>query len=150
MARILTEVPPTSTTNTFRPEDVFATLALCRRAVGRLAAGRNLAFTTLARSLEHAADFEPFIPMRSFQELINDLAPSFLDKARTSFLSESPGRAAEGTAVAAARLVVAEVRPPALTGEFLRQQPEKRYNIGLLNDLGALRSLPPKHHVHGH
>jgi hypothetical protein len=79
-----------------------------------------------------------------------------LEIPQGEFRVPQPGRdqpmhgAAEGTAVAAARLVVAEVRPPAIAGEFLRQQPEKRYDIGLLNDLGALRSLPPKHHVHRH
>src|SRR5262245_47438768 len=53
VARILTEVPPTSTTSTFLAEDVFATGARFRRPVRRLAAYRDFAFTALARSLEH-------------------------------------------------------------------------------------------------
>ena len=59
-------------------------------------------------------------------------------------------RAAKGTAVTAARLVVAKVRPPTVTGEFLRQQPDKSHDVGLLDDLGALCSLPPKYHIHWH
>ena len=124
----MTELPPTSTTNTFRPEDVFATLAGCRRTVGRLAAGRNLAFTTLARSLEHAraGGFEPFAPMR----FIPGLSRSSLDKARTAILPAAnranscpshPAAPLRETAVAAARLVVAEVRPRAVIGGLLRQ-----------------------------
>src|SRR5215510_10109548 len=51
LARILTEVPPTSTTNTFPAADAFATSARSFRA--RWATGRDFAFTALARSLEH-------------------------------------------------------------------------------------------------
>jgi len=60
VARILTEVPPTSTTNTFLAEGVFAlakgvfaTRARFRRPVPRFAACRDFAFTALARLLEH-------------------------------------------------------------------------------------------------
>jgi hypothetical protein len=53
VARILKEVPPTSTTNTFLAEAVFATRARFCRPGRRLAACRDLAFTALARSLEH-------------------------------------------------------------------------------------------------
>src|SRR5262245_1845530 len=51
LARILTEVPPTSTTNTFPAADAFATSARSFRP--RWAAGRDFAFTALARSLEY-------------------------------------------------------------------------------------------------
>src|SRR5262245_23808497 len=53
LVRILTEVPPTSTTNIFLPEDVFATPTRRCRPVLRRGAGRDFAFTALARSLEH-------------------------------------------------------------------------------------------------
>src|SRR5215470_15357313 len=53
VARILTDVPPTSTTSTFLAEDVFTTRACFFRPVRRLAACRDFAFTALARSLEH-------------------------------------------------------------------------------------------------
>src|SRR5215471_21144550 len=53
VARILTEVPPTSTTSTFPAADVFATSARSRRRRRRSAAGCDFAFTALARSLEH-------------------------------------------------------------------------------------------------
>ena len=52
VARILTEVPPTSTASTFLAEEVFAARALFRRPVRRLAECRDFAFTALARSLE--------------------------------------------------------------------------------------------------
>src|ERR1700722_838791 len=58
--------------------------------------------------------------------------------------------AAQRTAVAAARLVVVEVRYPGLTNELLRQQREERHHISLFDHLGSLRPLPPKHHVHWH
>src|SRR5262245_2615825 len=53
LARILTEVPPTSTTNTFPAADVFATSARSGRPRRRWAARRDFAFTALARSLEY-------------------------------------------------------------------------------------------------
>jgi hypothetical protein len=57
--------------------------------------------------------------------------------------------AAQGTAMAAARLVVMEVCCPRFTGKLLRQQPQKCHDIGLLYHLGSLRPLPPpQHHVH--
>ena len=43
-----------------------------------------------------------------------------------------------------------EVRRPRLASELLRQQPQKRHDIGLFDHLGSLRPLPPKHHVHWH
>src|SRR5499433_4540705 len=52
VARILTEVPPTSTTNTFAAADVFATSARSCRPRRRWAV-RDFAFTALARSLEY-------------------------------------------------------------------------------------------------
>src|SRR5262245_48884934 len=54
VARILTEVPPTSTTSTFLAEDVFATRARFCRPVRRWAVCRDFAFTALARSPEHS------------------------------------------------------------------------------------------------
>ena len=33
---------------------------------------------------------------------------------------------------------------------FLYRVQIRRHDIGLLDDFGALRSLPPKHHVHRH
>src|SRR5262249_61777195 len=62
VARILTEVPPTSTTNTFPVADVFATSARSCRRRRRSAAGCDFAFTALARSLEYGgfgADHTP-------------------------------------------------------------------------------------------
>src|SRR5262249_60624815 len=53
VARILTEVPPTSTTSTFPAADVFATSARSCRRRRRPAAGCDFAFTALARSLEY-------------------------------------------------------------------------------------------------
>src|SRR5262245_66224375 len=53
LARILTEVPPTSTTNTFPAADAFATSARACRPRRRLAVGRDFAFTALARSFEY-------------------------------------------------------------------------------------------------
>src|SRR5215475_4227396 len=53
LARILTEVPPTSTTNTFPAADAFATSARSCRPRRRWAARRDFAFTALARSLEY-------------------------------------------------------------------------------------------------
>ena len=44
-------------------------------------------------------------------------------------------------------VVVLEVRYPRLTKKLVRQQPEKRDDIGLFYHLGIL-VLPPKHHVH--
>ena len=58
--------------------------------------------------------------------------------------------AAQRAAVAAARLVVIEVLRPCLADELLRQQPQQRHDIGLLDHLGFLRPLSPKHHVHWH
>ena len=58
--------------------------------------------------------------------------------------------AAQRTTVAAARFVVLEVRCPRLTKKLVRQQPEKRDDIGLFYYLGSLGPLPPKHHVHGY
>src|SRR3984893_6428550 len=52
VARILTEVPPTSTTNTFPAADAFATSARSCRTRRRWA-GRDVTFTALARSLEY-------------------------------------------------------------------------------------------------
>src|SRR5215467_4676795 len=52
VARILTEVPPTSTTNTFPAADAFATSARSCR-IRRRWADREVAFTALARSLEY-------------------------------------------------------------------------------------------------
>src|ERR1700720_3187834 len=52
VAMILTEVPPTSTTNTFPAADVVSTSARSCRPRRRLAVGRDFAFTALARSLE--------------------------------------------------------------------------------------------------
>ena len=43
-----------------------------------------------------------------------------------------------------------EVRCPRVTNKLVRQQPEKRDDIGLFYHLGSLRPLPPKHHVHWH
>src|SRR6186997_2806827 len=51
LARILTEVPPTSTTSTFLTEDFFATTDRSGRAVLRLRAS-DFDFTASARSLE--------------------------------------------------------------------------------------------------
>src|SRR5262245_41868782 len=53
LARILTDVPPTSTTNTFPAADAFATSARSGRPRRRGAARRDFAFTALARSLEY-------------------------------------------------------------------------------------------------
>src|SRR5215467_5968566 len=53
VARILTEVPPTSTTNTFPAADVFATSARSCRRRRRPATDCDFAFTALARSLEY-------------------------------------------------------------------------------------------------
>src|ERR1700730_4455967 len=52
VAMILTEVPPTSTTNTFPAADAFATSARSCRTRRRWA-GRDVTFTALARSLEY-------------------------------------------------------------------------------------------------
>src|SRR3954468_211838 len=52
LARILTEVPPTSTTSTFLTEDFFATPDLSGRAALRLSAS-DLDFTMSARPLEN-------------------------------------------------------------------------------------------------
>ena len=41
-----------------------------------------------------------------------------------------------------------EVRYPRLTKKLVRQQPEKRDDIGLFYHLGSLGPLTPKHHVH--
>jgi len=59
-------------------------------------------------------------------------------------------RPAQRTAVAAARLVVVEVRCPSLASELLRQQREMRHDISLFDHLESLRPLPPKNHVHWH
>ena len=69
VARILTEVPPTSTTTSgqrFAGRGRLVTRARFRRPVPR-----GFAFTALAARLS-TADLEPMTPIRSFQELTND------------------------------------------------------------------------------
>ena len=48
--------------------------------------------------------------------------------------------------MATARLVVAEVCCAGVANKFLRQQSEKRDDVGLFYHLGSLRPLTPKHH----
>ena len=50
--------------------------------------------------------------------------------------------------MAAAGFVILEVRCPRLINKLVRQQPEKRDDIGLFYHLRFLGPLPPKHHVH--
>src|SRR5215470_16976558 len=57
---------------------------------------------------------------------------------------------AQRTAVGATRFVVAEILLRSPTWKLLGQQCKQRYHIGLLRDLGALRPLPPNHHVDWH
>ena len=52
VARILTDIPPTSTTSTFLGDDALAMRARSPRPIRRLAACRDFAFTTLTRPLE--------------------------------------------------------------------------------------------------
>ena len=58
--------------------------------------------------------------------------------------------ATERTPVATQWLVILEVCHRAVTGKFLRQQPNKRDNVGLLHYFCPLRALPPEDNVHRH
>ena len=51
--------------------------------------------------------------------------------------------------MAAARLVVMEIRRGRPGGELVRQQPQQSNDIGLFDHLGFLRAFSSQYHVHG-
>ena len=50
----------------------------------------------------------------------------------------------------ASRFVIPEILRGHVAGKFLRQQCQKRHDIGLFDDLRILRPLPAEYDVHGH